>query len=416
MSSSRGLSALIPEAESCAGPGPYDQPVTWRTLLPSGRALALDAALATGSLAITVDRLLLGVGVPTDVAGSAVWTLPLFLVASVGLLVRRTRPLLCVLAVVAPYAVHAAVTGHAVEGAFALLPGLVAVYSLGAYSSGRRLLLGIAAVVVFSAVHDANDPTAFPTETSTWAYLFFVAVAAGTLLAGMLVGGLRRSAASRAEVARAEAARRDAVASERAKIARELHDVVTHNVNAVVLQAMAAQGVLDSDPRQAQRPLAAIETSARAALVEMRRMLGVLREGDQELLTPQPGVADVRRLVESLRSHGLNVSCAITGEGQGWPEGLELAVYRIVQESLTNAMKHAHGSRCAVTIDGCADGVVVQVTNEPGTPLPDAAGAGHGLIGMTERASLLGGTVGSGHTPDGGYCVRAVLPTGPRSP
>jgi signal transduction histidine kinase len=333
------------------------------------------------------------------------------LIPAAALLWRRRLPLECIVGAFAPFAIHAALTGHGVEGLLGVVPVNVALYSLGAYASWRRLAFGVCAAAALLAVHDLNDPGMFKEGSlSVWAYLFWQLVLVAFLLLGVAVGAVRRvRRARRAQVA-AESRRREAVASERAKIARDLHDVVTHNINVVVMQAMAASGVLDTDPARVRAPLDAIEGSGREALAEMRRMLGVLREGDDLLLAPQPGVEDIPRLVESLRRSGEQVVCRVDETVGDLPDGMGMVLFRITQEALTNAMKHARGAVAEVMVRRTASSVEVEVINGPGVPESEQSGAGHGLVGMSERAALFGGRVDTGVTALGGFRVHARLP------
>lgn len=364
-------------------------------------------------VALLVDRVFLGLGTPTDVAGDARWTFPLFLVGDLALLWRRRLPSVAAVGFFTPYAVHASITSAGVEGAFALFPALVVLYSLGAYATDRALAAGILGVVALSAVHDTQDPHLHLSNSDEiWSYVFWVTVQGLVLMAGVAVATRRKSVEATRRAQRVEQERRDAVTDERAKIARELHDVVTHNVNVVVMQAMAARGILSTDPARAHAPLQAIETSGREALAEMRRMLGVLRE-DEPMLVPQPGAADVARLAHTLRASGQRIDCTLSGDLETLPPGLGMVVYRIVQESLTNAMKHAAGAwvQLSVTlVDACLE---VRVRNGAGTGEADPTGAGHGLVGMAERAALFGGEVDAGPTSDGGFVVVARLPVEP---
>ncbi|NYD41091.1 histidine kinase [Nocardioides panaciterrulae] len=388
--------------------------MTTRLGLPQGRPLLLDGAVALVVAALTVDRVLIGWDTTTDIAGSPAWTVPLLLVPAAALLWRRTRPVACVVGATAPFALHAALTGHGAEGLLAVVPVNVALYSLGAYGSWRQLVVGTLATTGLVAVHDLNDPgISSDGQLSVMAYLFWQLVLVATVLLGVAVGAVRRARRSRVTEAEAEARRREAVASERAKIARELHDVVTHNVNVVVMQAMAANGVLDSDPTRVRAPLEAIESSGREALAEMRRMLGVLREEDDALLTPQPGVGDIPRLAESLRGAGLQVSCQVDEAVGELPDGMGMVLFRIAQEALTNAMKHARGAAAEVAVRRTPSAVELEVVNGPGLPEPAQSGAGHGLVGMTERAALFGGRVETGPTVLGGFRVCAMLPLEP---
>jgi signal transduction histidine kinase len=370
----------------------------------------VDAALVTVFLALLVNRWLIGIDVPLDIA-DPLWGVPLLACGDLALLWRRTHPLAAILGFFGAYALHAVLSGHGVEGLFALLPALVALYSLGAYAVGRQLVWGIAGVLVLNALHDTHDPgIQLSDPISVWGYLFWSLFILSWLLVGLLVGTRRRAGAERLRAAEAEARRAEAVASERAKIARELHDVVTHNVNVVVMQAMAAHGVLDTDPERVRAPLEAIESSGREALSEMRRMLGVLREETEPLWTPQPGATDVGRLVEQLTNAGQEVTLVSEGDLDALPDGMGMVVFRIAQEALTNAMKHARGAPVAVRVSRTTDAVEVEVTNPAGVPEPQVSGAGHGLVGMTERAALFGGTVVTGPTPGGGFRVSAHLP------
>jgi signal transduction histidine kinase len=377
-------------------------------------SVLLDAALVLVFVALLVDRQFLGLGTVTDIAGDPVWTFPLFLAGDLALLWRRRFPVAVAVVAFVPYALHAVVTGAGVEGAFALLPGLVALYSLGAYAVGRQLAVGVAVVGALEAVHDTHDPgIRLSNEVEVWSYLFWTAVLVGVLVVGVLVGTRRRAEESRRRAAEAEARRVEAVASERAKIARELHDVVTHNVNVVVMQAMAANGVLDSDPARVRAPLEAIETSGREALAEMRRMLGVLRQEDDLLLAPQPDAAEVGRLADSLNAAGHRVECRVADDLGPLPDGMGLVVFRIVQEALTNTVKHARGAAARVEVRRTPDAVEVEVVNGPGVPETERSGAGHGLVGMSERAALFGGTLACRPTEDGGFRVFARLPLEP---
>lgn len=373
--------------------------------------LGVDVLLVTAFVVLLVDREFIGVGAPTDIAGSAWWTFPLFLSGDLALLWRRRLPAAAVVGFYACFALHAVVTSAGVEGAFALFPALTGLYSLGAYAHRRQLFAGVVGVVLLSALHDTHDRAlSLSNETEVWAYLMWTSVLVLFLVAGVLVATSRRAAAEHRSVLEAERLRAAAITSERAKIARELHDAVTHNVNVVVMQAMAASGVLDSDPARIRAPLEAIESSGREALAEMRRMLGVLRDDDALLLAPQPGLDDIARLAESLRQAGQPVTCKIDEAVGALPEGMGMALFRIAQESLTNAMKHASGAVIQVAVRRSPTEVELEVVNQAGMPERERSGAGHGLIGMTERATVFGGRVDAAPTAAGGFRVRARLP------
>ena len=375
----------------------------------------LDIGLAVGSAVLTV-LVIFGEGLAAasdqTIAGSRWWVTPLMLIPSAALLWRRTHPLATVAGVWVPIALHALFTGMGAEGFFIVWPAWVSLYALAAYGSRRQLIGGLAVAAVALFVHDWNDPRAWRAgaeaawSAAWWDLLLFVAP-----LVGGLVAGSRRARVLATEKELVEAQARAAVAEERARIARELHDVVTHHLNLVVLQAMAASGTLDRDPERVREPLQVIERSGREALTEMRRLLGVLRDEDAERpLTPQPGVEDVDALIGSARTAGLAVGLAVSGTPRRLPAGLALTVYRIVQESLTNAARHAAGSRVGVSLRYEPDALDVAVVDDGGAPVGQAPGGGRGLLGMRERVAVFAGTIEAGPVPDGGFAVHARLP------
>lgn len=392
----------------------YHRPVTSRLGLPRGRALLVDAGLVSIFVALLVDKEFLGLGTPADIAGSAWWTFPAFLAGNLTLLVRRRHPAVSAIGVYAGYSLHALVTSAGVEGAFALFPALAGLYSLGAYAGRRGFVVGLLGVVALSALHDTHDPAlSLSDDTEVWSYLMWTCVLILFLVAGVLVRTARHVREQRRLAEEAERARSEAVISERAKIARELHDVVTHNVNVVVMQAMAASGILETDPARVREPLEAIENSGREALAEMRRMLGVLRDEDELLLAPQPGVSDIARLAESLQHAGQPVSCHVDDTACDLPDGMGMVLFRIAQEALTNAMKHAQGAAATVAVRRTPTDVQLEILSGAGTGEVEPTGAHHGLIGMAERAALFGGSVEAGPTLGGGFRVFATLPTAP---
>jgi len=206
-----------------------------------------------------------------------------------------------------------------------------------------------------------------------------------------------------------------AAATERARIARELHDVVAHNVSVMVVQANGASYALDTEPEKARQALAAIASTGRQALAEMRRLLGVLRSGDGETgLAPLPGIGQLSELLEQTRASGLAVAFTVEGVPGPLPGGVALAAYRIVQESLTNTRKHGGPNASAqVTLRYCEDVLVLRITDDGRGAAAAGDGAGHGLTGMQERVALYGGTLQAGPRPGGGYRVTARLPLAP---
>jgi signal transduction histidine kinase len=232
---------------------------------------------------------------------------------------------------------------------------------------------------------------------------------------------LQRSRAARSDalLAALEAEReelaREAVARERAHLARELHDVVTHSVSVVVIQAQGAAIVLGPDHPEVGTALGVIEDSGRTALTEMRRLLGLLKDDEQALArAPQPGLAQLPALVAQVRAAGLRVRLVHQGDRGGLGPGIELTVYRIVQEALTNALRHAGpDARATVTISQTGDAVRVEVLDDGASTGPREPGGGRGLTGMAERLAVFGGRLQAGPVGDGkGFRVLATIPAG----
>jgi signal transduction histidine kinase len=283
---------------------------------------------------------------------------------------------------------------------------LIAGYSALTYSTRRAAAVAsvIAGAILLSIGHDANVPSATP------GYVSFIVLVGVGLVVHTLRTWKQRVQTLESE---REAATRQAVDAERARIARELHDVVTHNVSVMVVQAGAARKVLDSTPDRARDALLAVEASGRSALTELRHVMGLLTStpDDAPDFAPQPGLRQLSTLTGRVRDTGVPVELTVTGTPGDLPPGAELATYRVVQEALTNAVKHAAGSSVRVTVDYRADAVLVEVTDTGGTPTVSAqSGSGRGLIGLRERLAVYGGTLQAGIRPTGGYRVQAEIP------
>jgi signal transduction histidine kinase len=215
--------------------------------------------------------------------------------------------------------------------------------------------------------------------------------------------------AVRVEQEQAEAARQ-AVLEERRRIARELHDVVAHSVSVMTVQAGAVRRVLREDQDREREALLAVERTGRDAMAEMRRVVGLLREeGEAAPLSPQPGLETLSALLGTVRDAGLDVDLVVEGERRALPPGLDLAAFRVVQEALTNALRHARPTRASVMLQFAPDTLRIEVANDGAGG--GAIGRGHGSTGMRERVALYGGTVESGPR-EGGYLVAATLPIG----
>jgi signal transduction histidine kinase len=298
---------------------------------------------------------------------------------------------------------------------------LVAVYSVAAYGDRWISLAGLAAAELGSAAVQLT-PGRFqaPTVVSNGLVL------AAAWLLGHFVG-VRRAHTARLERtaelerARAELAHR-AVAEERLRLARELHDVVAHSISVIAVQSGVGAHVATAQPEEAAKALAAIEVTSRAALTELRRLLGVLRqEGEpQGSLAPVPGLADLDALLAEVAKAGLGVQLRVEGTPSQLPAGVDLSAYRIVQEALTNVVKHAGPARAQVTIGYHDRDVTVEITDDGrGAAAPTGDGqarVGHGLIGMRERVQVFGGDLEAGPRPGGGFRVAARLPFAAHQP
>lgn len=221
-----------------------------------------------------------------------------------------------------------------------------------------------------------------------------------------------RERAARAELEREQQAQ-VAVADERARIARELHDVVGHSVSVMTVQASAVRRLLLPEQERERQALLIVEQTGREALAEMRRMVGVLRRPEEApALAPQPSLEHLERLIESAREAGLRVDLRVEGEAVQLPAGVDLTAYRLVQEGLTNALKHAEASRAEVLVN-YAEGHIELTVSDDGRGVGNGDGGGHGLVGMRERVSVYGGELDAGPRPGGGYELRAKLPLVP---
>jgi signal transduction histidine kinase len=280
-------------------------------------------------------------------------------------------------------------------------------YSLGAHVDDVRRVVAIAAWAVAASVFGS-----WLNHEVAGEYMGAVTAVVLPAVAGRVV---RRQRQLTAELAHErERTAHLAVAEERARIARELHDVVAHGLSVIAIQADGAEAALDRDPELARRPLAAIRQSAEESLAEMRRLLGVLREdGAGADLAPQPGLAQLPGLVERARAAGIPVTLSAEGAPRPLPASLDLSAYRIVQEALTNVSKHAAGAGASVRVSWSAELLAVQVLDTGTGRGVRVNGEGHGLVGMRERVRLHGGRLRTGALPGGGFEVSAELPLPP---
>jgi signal transduction histidine kinase len=292
--------------------------------------------------------------------------------------------------------------------------GVVACYALGAYAGERALRAGaafLAAALIGPGIVQllAGQPVGNVVPVAVW---WAGAVAAGRFVRGRqrLLALLGDRAARLEREREANAAR--AVLEERARIARELHDVIAHSVSVMVIQASAERRTLPAEQESARETLERIEHAGRDVLAELRRLLGVMRApGRAEPLAPQPGLDALDVLVDESRKAGQAVEVSVEGEPRPLSAGIDLAAYRIVQEALTNARRHAPGAGTGVTLRWHPRELAIEVVDDGPGPPPETSGAGHGLVGMRERAILYGGSVHTGSAGEGGgFLVRARLP------
>ena len=336
-------------------------------------------------------------------------------VATAGLLAFRRRwPLPVAVGALAVWPVVFAISPLLVLFFGQFVPMTVAVFSVARYAPDdrQRWYGGAAAAAALLFMDLRVDVLQDPSEIVFHWGVFLIAFTFGS--------GLRRSEerarestrrAVEAELSKAASAVA-AVAEERARIARELHDVVAHALSVMVVQAGAAEQMVDDDPAYVRAALDRIRHTGTSTLAEMRRLVTMLREDDAPgALAPQPSIAHVETLIDDARRSGLEVTFAVEGEPRPLPAGLDLAAYRIVQEALTNVRRHASASRAAVRLIYGAENIEIEVTDDgrAGSTAEPASG-GHGLIGMRERAGMYGGTVLAAPRTEGGFMVRATLP------
>jgi signal transduction histidine kinase len=360
-------------------------------------AVAVDLALACILTVIALVSILVGSDASHHRLGAAL-TAPLM---TVPIAFRRRRPF-----VVGTFVPVVGAFGHALWDAQSIvypLAEFLALYALAVWTSKREFVAGTAAFVVA-----AFASTLLP-GSGLQSTVLFVTVCVIVML---LVRNVVKDRERKAELAERErdVAAREAVVEERARIARELHDAIAHNVSMVVMQAGAERRVIEKGGGSPHDVLETIEQVGRGALVEMRRMIGMLRSDAADPLAPQPGLADLTMLVTQVREAGLPVELQIEGTPRELPVGIDLSAYRIVQEALTNALKHAGEAHASVRVRYGQDSLELEITDDGrGAPAPVASG-GHGLVGMKERVALYGGKLDAGQMPGRGFAVRVLLP------
>jgi signal transduction histidine kinase len=444
-----------------------------RGAAPGGWALAFDAVVAVGAAAYAVREAVrrtimaptlgapgtpghpgLPVYVPVRKAGELLLTTPIPVHTQIGVLAaaamtalplafRRYYPISVWLVIAAAIILVdsistqtitlGTVTAHTTfVPRVALGTAIYAAYSAIAHSRYRNLAVAVVAIVtvVVTTALGGVISIQFP----TWVTPVIAILPAAA--AGLGIRELRRRLADsaaklRRATAEARAATEAALAAERSRIAAELHDVVTHNVSVMIVQAGAARKILSSSPADAEEALLAVEATGREAMTELRSLLGLLspradrpdgadsgQAADSAAFDPQPGLGELGTLIGRVSAAGLPAELRITGEPRPLQPGTDLAAYRVVQEGLTNVLRHAGQATAAVAIDWGED-LVITVTDDGGLEPGDAARRdgtpGHGLLGLRERLALYGGTLAAGPRPGGGWRLRAVIPASERS-
>jgi signal transduction histidine kinase len=316
-------------------------------------------------------------------------------------------------------------------GHFAAFPGYASfglMLGISLHADRRRAAAGFLISAAALSIALALQPKHVVTASSWVSTLLALTVVwlGGEYLKARRARRLAAVEAARQQELDRERRARSAVTEERLRIARDLHDVVAHSMSVIAVQAGVAHHVIDDRPELARQALGTIETTTRQALVEMRRLLGVLRQGDDSTasLAPVPGLSEVPELIRQFGAAGLDVLLQQDGTADGIPPGVDLSAYRIVQEGLTNVLRHG-GPQARITIAYPAGGVVLEISNDnrrdgahprsarPAGPEPGRlGGTGHGLTGMRERVAVFGGQFEAGPTPEGGFRLWATLPFG----
>jgi signal transduction histidine kinase len=397
---------LFEAQASAAGRTPADVPAIYSQIVPRvlERArriridpMTVDRVLAGAATVLTQLEIWLGDGTVASRVGVSVISLAM----TAPIAWRRRYPALVGAAVPALGAVaHANWDTQSVGYPIATF---LAMYALAVWTSTRRFVLGLA--VVTAAGLTANGVSLTDLR---YAAPYVIVTTAVMLLVRRVVGDRER----RAELAERErdVAAREAVIEERSRIARELHDVIAHSVSMMVVQAGAERRVLDGANASTRDVLEGIERTGRSALNEMRRLVGMLRSDSSDLLAPQPGLDDLPALVTQVREAGLPVELQVDGEWGALPAGIQLSAYRIVQEALTNTLRHAGDARATVRIRYAGRLLELEISDDGcAEDLPVSSG-GHGLVGIRERVALYGGRLSVGRQPEGGFSVRVLLP------
>jgi signal transduction histidine kinase len=369
----------------------------------------LDGCIASVFVVLAVVGHLSSTGdVGVDYRDTSALSIALTLGVAIPYFLRRHAPLAVLL--VSEACVVALTVGEYRTGATPTLL-LCGIYTVAAWSPWRDRLIGAVALVVGLAIVAVSGiPGSNGADTTFTFVLFAAAYLFGSTVRNRRLYSEQLEARTQAlEKDRNEEARR-AVAEEQLRIAQELHDVVAHSMGVIAVQAGVGAHVIDTDPAEAKRSLEAISTTSRSTLTEIRRMLGVLRDDSGASYTPAPGLADLGRLVEHVGAAGLEVGVRTEGDRTELPPGIDFTAYRIVQEGLTNVLKHAGPARATIVLAYDPGALRIEVLDDGRGVNGRSTPGGHGLMGMRERVGVYGGSFDAGPRPGGGFRVAVRLP------
>jgi signal transduction histidine kinase len=369
------------------------------------RSWLLDGTVATAVAGLGVLESFWGVGA-THRQGPHWAEAALYVVTGLLLVVRRVRPLACLATIVAVSVVEFAVVGSP-EGQGVMLPGVIAAYTVASRIELRRSWWGLVLVGVLWGGWAALDPMN-ATLDKRWLAVVWLFPYVIAWLVGALVRATRQVAEQR-RLAREQRASR-AVAEERNRIARELHDVIGHSVSVMTVQASAVRRRLTPEQDVERQALETVEAVGREARTEMRRMVGVLRQGEEPDREPPPGLDQLDRLVGKFRVAGLPVRLDVTGTARPLAPGLDLTAYRLIQEGLTNTLRHAARPTTVEVAISYGDTSIELAVRDDGAIPGTGAEAGSGLLGMRERVSVYGGRLTVGPGASGGFLLEATIP------
>ncbi|WP_307797278.1 sensor histidine kinase [Actinomadura barringtoniae] len=397
------------------------------------RVLLLDGGLALLVAVLIAAR----AGVHGEVADSTAtlassrraWGIVIGLAAAVPLVFRRRVPLTTFWLVL--LVVHFSRHTPGVDPTFLVVATVIAAYSAAMHSRYQLPAIGSILLGAVALLADYRSNL-----TSVRPGILMVGFLVPVVLATVAIHTWRQQI--RALELQQQLATRRAAEEERSRIARDLHDVVTHNVSVIVIQAGAARKVMDSQPELAREALLAVESGGRAAMTELRHVMGLLTmddgkaqieppdtapddrddrdDGGKIMLAPRPGIDQVADMIGRVRDAGASIELQVTGTVTPLPPGVDLAAYRVVQEALTNTLKHAPGSQVTVLVEYLSQAIRLRITNTNGTEdiqrtSVDGMESGRGLVGLRERIGIYGGTLETEHPPSGGYCLEARIPT-----